>query len=82
MEVPAPSLPVIVTKYWSIGLLPGTAAAQVATSVSVVPVGSKFDQLAMTLVAAEGGMVAGELVTLMGADAALDPVMDAVTTLI
>jgi hypothetical protein len=82
VNVPAPSLPVIVTKYWSIGLLPGTAAVQDAISVSVAPVGSRFDQLAMTLVEAEGGIVAGDDVTLIGTESGLDPLMLVVTTLI
>ena len=62
--------------------MPGTAAGQVATSVSVPPVGSRFDQLAVTPVGAEGGTVAGDDSRLMGADAGLDPLMHVVTTVI
>jgi hypothetical protein len=82
VEVPALSLPVIVTRYWSIGLLPGSAACQVATSVSVAPVGSRFAQLAVTPVGAEGGTEAGDVATLIGVDAGLDPLMVVFTTVI
>ena len=82
LEEPAPSLPVIVTRYWSIGLLPGSAACQVATSVSVDPVGSRFAQLAVTPLGAEGGTVAGDVVTLIGVDAGLEPLVVVVTMVI
>ena len=82
VTVPPPSLPVIVTVYWSIGLLPGTAAGQVAMMVSVVPEGSGFDQVAVTPVGADGATVAGDVVTLMGAEAGPDPLMLVTTTVI
>jgi hypothetical protein len=82
VNVPEPSLPKIVTWYWSIGLSPGMAACQLATSVSFVPVGSGFVQLAVTPVGAEGGTDATNVVTATGAEAALDPLMVVVTIVI
>ena len=73
VDVPMPSLPVMVTRYWSIGLLPGSAACQVATRVSVGPVGSGIAQLAVTPVGAEGGTVAGAVARVMEVDAGLEP---------
>jgi hypothetical protein len=82
VNVPAPSLPTIVTKYWAIGLSPGTAACHVATSVSVVPTGSGFVQRAATPVGAEGGIEAAEVVTLIGVEAGLAPPRVVFTTVI
>ena len=82
VSVPAPSLPVTVMRYWSTGLLPGTAACQEATSV--LGPGSAFGlaQFAETPVGTEGGIVAGTVVTLMGVEAGLDPPMVVLTAVI
>lgn len=73
VNVPASSLPIIVIWYWSIGLSPGTAACQVATSVSFAPAGSGSVQLARTLVGAQGATEAATVVTRIKVDAGLDP---------
>ena len=82
VSVPAVSLLVIVTWYWSIGLLPGSGACQVA--MSVLGPGSAFGlaHCAETPVGAEGGIVAGDVVTLMGVEAGPDPPMVVLTTVI
>ena len=72
----------IVTRYWSIGLLPGFGACHVAVRVSVLPEGSPAGQLAVTPVGAEGGIVAGDVFILIGVDAGLDPPMVVLTIVI
>jgi len=44
VNVPAPSLPVIVIRYWSTGLSPGTAGCQMEMIVLLVPCGFGFAQ--------------------------------------
>src|ERR1700722_16921504 len=82
VSVPPPSLPTIGTRYSSTGLLPGSAASQDTSSVSVSPEGSAINQLAVTTAGAEGGVVAEDVVTLIGAEAGPDPEIVAFTTVI
>jgi hypothetical protein len=82
VNVPAPSLPRIPIWYWSTGLSPGTDAFQVATSVSVAPVGSSDAHPAVTPVGADGAIEAAAVVASIGIDAGLDPPMEVLTTVI
>jgi len=82
VSVPAVSLAVMVTRYWSTGLLPGLAASQMATSVLGPGSAFGFAQFAETPVGADGGIVAGTVVTLIGIEAGLDPPMVVLTTVI
>ena|SRR5215469_14631752 len=78
VKVPPPSLPVIITSYWSIGLSPGTAAFQVANRVAGVT--SCCNQRAVTPVGADGTTDAADVVTEIGLEATLDPSMVVLTT--
>jgi len=80
VNVPPPSLPVIKTSYWSIGLSPGTAALQAVSSVAVAAPCPAHR--AVTPVGAEGKIDAAVVVMAIGVDAMLDPPMVVFTTVI
>jgi len=82
LNVVPESLSRMLTSYSSIGLLPGTAAFQVATSVSVVPAGSVDAQWADTPVGADGAIEAGTVVTAIGLEAGLAPPIVVLTAVI
>src|SRR5215469_2978043 len=82
VNVPPPSLPLITIWYSSIGLLPGSPDCHVTVIESVVPLGSGTCHAATTLVGAEGRTVAGEVITLTGAEGGLEPAIVALTTVI
>jgi hypothetical protein len=79
---PPPSLPLIVISYSSTGLFPGAAAFQVATIVSVVPLGSGTCQYALRLVGADGATVAALVVKFTGVDAGPVPPIVVLSTVI
>ena len=66
-----PSLLAIVIRYWSTGLLPGTAAVHSTTIVAVVA--PCADQKAVTPVGTDGAIEAATVVTVTGFDAAPGP---------
>ena len=80
VNVPPPSSPMIVIWYWSIGLSPGTAAAQVAMSMSPGRPGAV--QCAATPVGADGSVEAAWDEAGYALDGELEPPASVLTTVI